>query len=120
LFQEHVGAGIEEQCIEEHILGEPRRIPILLCPFKRHIPGIASLDLAPQEKLAQHAKRAVPERIARIPSPLGGIVHNLFQSLKPCPVRSKIVLKLNPTGCSIFAQGAGDREAVKNGGVAAL
>jgi hypothetical protein len=47
----------------KEIAGEGR-FPILFRYLERYIPGAARSGLLPQEKLAQHAKCAVPERIA--------------------------------------------------------
>src|SRR5258708_38345677 len=68
ICEKHVGAGvkkclsirIEEQCIQQHIVRERGRFPILFCYLKRDITGAARSNLLPQEKLAQHAKGGGP------------------------------------------------------------
>ena len=125
ICEQHVGAcikkclgiRIEEQCIQQHIVRERSLFPILLRYLKRDIPRAARSDLLPQEKLAQHAKRGVPERIACKLSPLGCSARNLLQPLKARPVSRQIMPELNAAARLIPAQGTSDREIIKNGRV---
>ena len=110
-----LGVRIEEQCIQQHVVRERGCFPILFRYLKREIPGGTRSDLLPQEKLAQHAKRCMPERIACKLRPLGCIGRNFLQPLKSRPIGREIMLEPDPAARPIPAQGASDGEIVKNG-----